>query len=180
MNPAAETFTNYYTSNGIQGNEFTRGAGIIYQYKMQGLDADWMSTNAEVNRVTYTSLAPGRYIFEVRAKDDDNLSDIRSVELQLNGIRLNGGIYAPNGAPEYDGHRAIWIHNYDPATDQTFGDRRWDREVAAHSHLPQHLCRRYSCLYRASPAAHQLHRNHRNELPSAKRERAGGTGLLSE
>lgn len=31
---------------------------------------------------------------------------------------------APDGAPEYDGHRAIWMHNYDPATDQTFGDRR--------------------------------------------------------
>jgi alpha-N-arabinofuranosidase len=28
---------------------------------------------------------------------------------------------APEGVPEYDGHRAIWIHDYDVATDQTFG-----------------------------------------------------------
>jgi len=28
---------------------------------------------------------------------------------------------APDGEPEYDGHRAIWIHDYDPSTDQTVG-----------------------------------------------------------
>ena len=31
---------------------------------------------------------------------------------------------APEGTPEYSGHRAIWIHNYDTATDQTFGSRQ--------------------------------------------------------
>lgn len=173
LNPTTETFINYYASDGIQGNEFTRGAAckdgkgkiyfggtggvtsfypkditeykkklkveitdfmlanhsikkgdlsgehvitdtlvmdasrftlaydhnsfslefstmeysnperIIYQYKMQGLDADWMSTNTGVNRVTYTSLAPGKYIFQVRAKDDDNTSDVRTVEILI-------------------------------------------------------------------------------------------------
>lgn len=63
--------------------EYATPERIIYQYKMQGLDADWMSTNAGVNRVTYTNLAPGRYIFEVRAKDDDNFSDIRSVQILI-------------------------------------------------------------------------------------------------
>lgn len=29
---------------------------------------------------------------------------------------------APEGEPEYDGHRAIWIHNYDLQTDQTTGN----------------------------------------------------------
>jgi alpha-N-arabinofuranosidase len=28
---------------------------------------------------------------------------------------------APEGEPEYSGHRAIWIHDYDQETDQTFG-----------------------------------------------------------
>ncbi|MDR0749224.1 MAG: glycoside hydrolase family 43 protein [Tannerellaceae bacterium] len=27
----------------------------------------------------------------------------------------------PESEPEYSGHRAIWIHDYDPETDQTFG-----------------------------------------------------------
>lgn len=31
---------------------------------------------------------------------------------------------APIGIPEYDGHRAIWIHNYDPGIDQTFGKKQ--------------------------------------------------------
>lgn len=31
---------------------------------------------------------------------------------------------APAGIPEYEGHRAIWIHNYDTDTDQTFGDKQ--------------------------------------------------------
>lgn len=29
---------------------------------------------------------------------------------------------APEGTPEYDGHRAIWMHEYDVNTDQTVGD----------------------------------------------------------
>ncbi|OJV89912.1 MAG: hypothetical protein BGO34_06380 [Bacteroidia bacterium 44-10] len=28
---------------------------------------------------------------------------------------------APEGEPEYDGHRAIWLHQFEPQTDQTFG-----------------------------------------------------------
>lgn len=31
---------------------------------------------------------------------------------------------APEGTPEWDGHRAIWIHDYDTETDQTFGERK--------------------------------------------------------
>lgn len=31
---------------------------------------------------------------------------------------------APQGEPEYDGHRAIWMHRFDPGTDQTFGEAK--------------------------------------------------------
>ncbi len=31
---------------------------------------------------------------------------------------------APEGTPEWDGHRAIWIHNYDIEKDITFGERK--------------------------------------------------------
>jgi len=30
----------------------------------------------------------------------------------------------PQGAPQWDGHRAIWIHNYDVATDRTYGEKK--------------------------------------------------------
>lgn len=83
----ASSFTLVYDHNSFSLEfstmEYSNPERIIYQYKMQGLDTDWMSTNTGVNRVTYTSLAPGRYIFLVRAKDDDNVSDIRSVEILI-------------------------------------------------------------------------------------------------
>lgn len=31
---------------------------------------------------------------------------------------------APEGTPEWNGHRAIWIHDYDTQTDKTFGERK--------------------------------------------------------
>lgn len=31
---------------------------------------------------------------------------------------------APEGEPEYDGHRAIWLHRFDPLVDQTVGEAR--------------------------------------------------------
>lgn len=31
---------------------------------------------------------------------------------------------APEGTPEWEGHRAIWIHDFDTETDSTFGDRK--------------------------------------------------------
>lgn len=52
---------------------------IIYQYKIEGIDKEWMNTNAGVNRVTYTSLSPGKYTFMVRAKANESVSDIRKV-----------------------------------------------------------------------------------------------------
>ncbi len=63
--------------------EFSNPERIVYQYRMKGLDTDWISTDAGLNRATYNSLEPGKYLFEVRAKDDKNISDIRSVEIVI-------------------------------------------------------------------------------------------------
>jgi signal transduction histidine kinase/ligand-binding sensor domain-containing protein/DNA-binding response OmpR family regulator len=59
--------------------EFSTPEKVIYQYKLEGLDNDWVNTNPGTNRVTYTNLPPGKYTFLVRAKEDENLSDIRDV-----------------------------------------------------------------------------------------------------
>ncbi len=63
--------------------EFCNPERIVYQYRMQGLDVDWISTNAGFNRATYNSLPPGKYLFQVRAKDDKNVSEIRSVTVVI-------------------------------------------------------------------------------------------------
>ncbi len=57
--------------------DFSTPEKIIYEYKLEGLDNDWISTNPGVNRVTYTSLPPGKYTFLIRAKENENLSAIR-------------------------------------------------------------------------------------------------------
>jgi signal transduction histidine kinase/ligand-binding sensor domain-containing protein/CheY-like chemotaxis protein/AraC-like DNA-binding protein len=59
--------------------EFSTPEKIIYQYKLEGRDKDWVNTNPGTNRVSYTSLPPGKYTFLVRAKENENLSDIRKV-----------------------------------------------------------------------------------------------------
>jgi signal transduction histidine kinase/ligand-binding sensor domain-containing protein/CheY-like chemotaxis protein/AraC-like DNA-binding protein len=59
--------------------EFSTPEKIIYQYKLEGLDNDWVNTNPGTNRVTYTNLPSGKYTFLVRAKEDENLSAIRNV-----------------------------------------------------------------------------------------------------
>lgn len=63
--------------------EFSTPDKIIYQYKLEGLDSDWINTNPGTNRVTYTSLPPGKYTFLVRAKENENLSTVRKVMIVI-------------------------------------------------------------------------------------------------
>jgi signal transduction histidine kinase len=45
---------------------------LRYQYRLQAADTDW-SPPSEMRTVTYASLSPGRYMFQVRAVDSDGL-----------------------------------------------------------------------------------------------------------
>lgn len=63
--------------------EFINPEKIVYQYKISGLHSDWMSTNAGVNRVTFTGLTPGEYTFMVRAKDNEVFSNIRKATILI-------------------------------------------------------------------------------------------------
>lgn len=63
--------------------EYATPDKIIYQYKLEGLDNDWINTNPGLNRVTYTSLPPGKYTFLIRAKENDSLSDIRKATIVI-------------------------------------------------------------------------------------------------
>ncbi|WP_291528061.1 hybrid sensor histidine kinase/response regulator transcription factor [Bacteroides sp. UBA939] len=56
---------------------------ISYQYKIEELSNQWLSTEPGVNRVTYNNLPPGKYTFQVRALSHGNFSDIRSVKIQI-------------------------------------------------------------------------------------------------
>ncbi|MDP4207800.1 MAG: two-component regulator propeller domain-containing protein [Bacteroidota bacterium] len=42
-----------------------------YRYMLEGFDHDWITTDGKNNRITYTNLDPGEYIFKVKAASND-------------------------------------------------------------------------------------------------------------
>jgi len=61
--------------------EFSNPERIIYQYQIDELGNEWSSTYPGTNRVTFTNLNPGKYTFQVRALDQGNLSDTRTISI---------------------------------------------------------------------------------------------------
>ena len=54
---------------------------IWYQYKLEGFDKDWISTNQL--RLIYTNLAPGNYVLKVR-EAKNRLGEDMGEEIALN------------------------------------------------------------------------------------------------
>jgi diguanylate cyclase (GGDEF)-like protein len=58
-----------------------------YAYRLEGLDRDWVQAGAE-RRATYTNLAPGRYLFRVKAANGDGVWN-------ENGLAMNVRVLPP-------------------------------------------------------------------------------------
>lgn len=56
---------------------------ISYQYKVDELGSQWLSTEPGVNHVTYNNLPPGQYTFQVRALNYGNYSETRTVKILI-------------------------------------------------------------------------------------------------
>lgn len=54
-----------------------------YAYKMEGLDEDWIYTSASNRTVTYTTLAPGEYIFKVKGTNSDGIWNEKGTYLKV-------------------------------------------------------------------------------------------------
>jgi|GEM_PF-1787955 len=54
---------------------------VAYRYRMVGFDQQWLMTDAENRRATYTNLDAGHYQFEVSAKTDQQWSEPASVTI---------------------------------------------------------------------------------------------------
>ena len=63
--------------------EFSNPERISFQYRMENLNTEWMTTAPGVNRVTYNNILPGKYYFHVRAYDNDNFSPVKSIEVVI-------------------------------------------------------------------------------------------------
>ena len=53
--------------------DFTNPAKNLYAYKMEGIDPDWVYTDASRRYVTYTQMDPGEYTFHVKGSNNDGL-----------------------------------------------------------------------------------------------------------
>ncbi|MBQ8672743.1 MAG: response regulator [Bacteroides sp.] len=56
---------------------------IAYQYRIEELGRQWLTTAPGVNRVTYNNLPPGTYHFSVRAMTHGTTSGERTVEIHI-------------------------------------------------------------------------------------------------
>ena len=63
--------------------EFRKPDKIRYAYKMEGVDPDWVFTDASRRFVTYTHLDPGEYIFQVKASNSDGIWNEQSASVKL-------------------------------------------------------------------------------------------------
>jgi len=52
---------------------FSNTAKYRYAYKLDGFDKDWLVTDGNARKATYTNLDPGTYIFKVRASNEDGI-----------------------------------------------------------------------------------------------------------
>jgi len=46
----------------------------LYAYKMEGVDPEWVYTDASRRYVTYTQLVPGEYVFKVKGSNNDGIT----------------------------------------------------------------------------------------------------------
>ncbi|NNF51299.1 MAG: hypothetical protein HKN59_02565 [Gammaproteobacteria bacterium] len=53
-----------------------------YAHRLQGIDSDWVETGNE-NSATYTSLAPGRYVFQARAANPDGAWNLEGISQEI-------------------------------------------------------------------------------------------------
>ncbi len=73
--------TDNFFSIGFTSVELAVQSRISYEYKMDGFDADWISTNSRTRRATYTNLSHGRYVFRVRGVDKSQRSSERVLHI---------------------------------------------------------------------------------------------------
>jgi ligand-binding sensor domain-containing protein len=54
-----------------------------FHYKMEGIDPDWVSTDASRRFATYTHLDPGEYIFSVKGSNNDGIWNEESTSIRI-------------------------------------------------------------------------------------------------
>lgn len=88
---AAVAYTERLTLNHTQnafsfefsGLDFTVPEKNKYAYKMEGLENDWHHTGAEKRFASYINMAPGHYVFRVKASNNDGVWNETGASLEI-------------------------------------------------------------------------------------------------
>jgi signal transduction histidine kinase/ligand-binding sensor domain-containing protein/ActR/RegA family two-component response regulator len=63
--------------------DYRNPRGNKYAYKMEGVDPDWVYTDASRRFATYTQLSPGEYIFKVKGSNNDNIWNEKGTSVKI-------------------------------------------------------------------------------------------------
>ncbi|MCU0754219.1 MAG: ATP-binding protein [Xanthomonadales bacterium] len=64
LSPAQRSFSLEFSAT-----DFSAPQQLRYRYRLQGFDEDWIPTDAEQRRASYSNLWPGRYLLQVQASN---------------------------------------------------------------------------------------------------------------
>ncbi len=80
-----DTFVLSYKDNAFSFElsvlDFSNPERIVYEYQMEELGPNWISTRPGMNRASFTNLSPGTYKFKFRARNNDYVSKTKEVTI---------------------------------------------------------------------------------------------------
>ncbi|HKK74619.1 MAG TPA: two-component regulator propeller domain-containing protein [Saprospiraceae bacterium] len=72
-----------YLSFEFAALEYLNPSKSIYQYRLKGLQEDWLTASAEYRIASYTNLAPGKYTFQVMAGNTEGAWSDQPAEIEI-------------------------------------------------------------------------------------------------
>jgi signal transduction histidine kinase/ligand-binding sensor domain-containing protein/DNA-binding response OmpR family regulator len=78
LSPDNNFFSIEFASMSLLHPEKTR-----YRYRLDGFNHDWITTNSDERRATFTNLDPGTYIFRVKATNSDGIWSAKERKLRI-------------------------------------------------------------------------------------------------
>ena len=70
-------------SIGFVGLSYDNVEKNLYAYKLEGFNHEWLTNSQGARRATYTNLDPGKYIFRVKASNDDGYWNNEGISLKI-------------------------------------------------------------------------------------------------
>jgi signal transduction histidine kinase/ligand-binding sensor domain-containing protein/CheY-like chemotaxis protein len=78
-------YSDYIFSFKFAALNFRQSKRNQFEYKLEGLDDNWIQTDSSNRRATYTNLSPGTYRFMLRASNDDGFwgDNVKSIKVTV-------------------------------------------------------------------------------------------------